>query len=163
MNPIYLSIAVLGAPLGLLSAQNPPVHYERNAPINQFTTFARSFFKAHRKSVLQRWMEKYHNPNSDLDGEMHTELHRGYRFEFIQGDRYKTDELACVVITDPTIKLPLGLSLGDSEEKVEKKLGPPSISKPDYFEYELSYEMCFVTTRFRRGRLIEIEISFDHE
>jgi hypothetical protein len=157
-----MAAILIAAPVSLWP-QAPPVKYDEHSPINKFIPFGRTFFKNHRGSVLRHWMEKYHNSNSELDGEWHTELHRGFRFEFIRGDRYTKDELGSVVITDPTIPLPLGLALGDNKEKVLKILGPAAITKEDSFEYELSFEMCFLTMRFTRGRLIEIEISYDHE
>ena len=143
--------------------QTPPVIYSAKDPINKFIPFGRAFFKHHRGSVLRHWMEKFTNPNSKQEGELHTELHRGYRFEFIREDRYTKDEVAQVLITDPTILLPLGVSLGDSKERVQKIIGPPHVTKEDSLEYELSFDMCFLTFRFRRSRLVEVEISYDHE
>ncbi len=146
-----------------LCSQSPPVKYPDNAPINKFIQFGRTFFKSHRSGVLRHWMETYRNPNSELDGEFHTELHKGFRFEFIRGDRYTKDEVASVVITDPTIRLPLGLGLGDTKEKVLKVLGPPAMTKDEIIEYELSADWCFVTMRFMRERLIEVEVAYEHE
>ena len=158
-----LIAAIFLSALPSLGAQSPPVKYEAKAPINKFVPFGRAFFKAHRASVLHHWMEKYRNPNSELDGEFHTELHCGFRFEFIRGDRYTKDEVVAVVITDPTIRLPLGIALGDSKEKIIKLLGEPAISKDESIEYELSYDWSFLTFRFTRNRLIEFEVSYEHE
>jgi len=139
------------------------VQSQPDAPGLEFVDYARTFFKSHRSNVLRRWHEHYRNPNSELNGEWHTELHRGYRFEFIRGDRYKHDELGCLVINDPSIRLPLGISLGATRDQVIERLGKPDAAKEDLIQYELSYEASFLAFRFTRGRLIEIEVSIDHE
>ena len=136
---------------------------QSDAPGLKFVEFGRAYFKSHRSNTLRQWHERFRNPNSDLDGEWHTELHRGYRFEFIRGDRYKKDELGRLVINDPSIRLPMGVSLGETREQIIQRFGKPDVAKADFLEYELSYEVSFLVFRFTRGRLIEIEVSIDHE
>ena len=159
-QPILLMaiLVAIGFPLFSQGAQGAP-----NSPGLKFTHFGRNFFRTHRGKVLKHWFEKYRNSNSELDGEMHTELHQGFRFEFIRGDRYTSDEFAYLIISDPRIRLPLGIQLGDSKEKIQKVLGNADISTETSLEYELSYEMAFLNFHFRRGRLIEVEVSIDHE
>jgi len=68
-----------------------------------------------------------------------------------------------LAVTDPSIKLPSGISLGDTQAKIIEALGEPASKKTDSLEYELDYQWSFISMRFSRGRLIEMEVSFEHE
>lgn len=154
-------LVVLGQCAAFASAQG--AQSAPNSPGIKLVAFAHSFFKTHRTGVLRQWFETYRDPNSGLIGEWHTEIHLGYRFEFIRGERYKRDELGILAITDPSVQLPQGISIGDSKDKITKQFGTPDQTGGDTVEYELSHEMSFLTFRFTRGRLIEFEVSIDHD
>ncbi len=160
---ISRSMASLALVLACTASAMAQAQSQPDAPGLKFVDFGRAFFKSHRSNSLRHWHEHFRNPNSELDGEWHTELHRGYRFEFIRGDRYKKDELGVIVINDPSIRLPLGVSLGATRDQIIQRFGKPDVAKDNFIEYELSYEVSFLVFRFTRDRLIEIEVSIDHE
>ena len=160
---ISRSLASLALVLATSISASAQAQSQPDSPGVKFVEFGRAFFKSHRTGALNHWHEHFRNPNSELDGEWHTELHRGFRFEFIRGDGYKKDELGRLVITDPSIRLPLGVSLGATREQIIQRFGKPDAVKENSIEYELSYEMSFLLFRFTRERLIEIEVSIDHE
>lgn len=156
-----ITLVLASAVQSVVFAQSDPIQGQE--PARKFVTFGKTFFKKHRGSVLRHWMEKYRNPNSGLNGEWHTELHRGFRFEFIRGDRFTADELGCLIITDPTISLPLGIAFGDSKEKVISVLGAPTRMKGEIVEYEINGDEFMVVMRFTRSRLVELQVDYEHE
>ena len=137
----------------------------KESPGNQLIEFGHQFFKSHRTKPLKHWVDKYRDSNSGETDEVHTEFHAGVRFRYIRSKSYKGDELSQVVFTAPIFRLPFGIQLGDSPEKIKKLLGEPTDSKPELFLYEVGGPALadILQFRFSYERLIEFEIGYEHD
>jgi hypothetical protein len=131
---------------------------------NHFLVFGHTFFKSIKAKPVKGWIEKYHNSNSELDDEMHTRIYLGFRVEFIRSKSYPSDELNGLVLQNPAIRLPFGIALGDTPEKIIKVLGSPKTKKPDQLVYEIGEALADqVVFSFYRERLVEVGIYYEHE
>ena len=159
MNLTALLFSILLVP-GL--AQGLP---SKEKPGDLFIKFGHAFFESHRRKPLKQWVDNYKDSNSGEIDEWHTEFHPGVRFEYIRSKAYKGDELSGVTFTAPIFKLPLGIQLGDSPERIKSIFGEPTSSQPEFYEYDVGGPALpdVLRFRFRYQRLIEFEIGYEHD
>ncbi len=145
-----------------VSAPTQPV----KSKTEEFVYFGDKFFESINSIKSKRThhkVEKIKNQHMENQiDELHTDTYTGFRVVFLRAKSVPNDLLSSLTISDPAIKLPFGITIGNSVAEITKVLGQPSSLKGSVLEYEIAdIQTDTVYFKFVKGRLAEVKWSYE--
>ena len=129
----------------------------------EFVLFGVNFFKAIKSKPTHQKVKKVKNQYGESKpDEWHTDTYSGFRVEFLRAASAPYDLLSNLTISDPSIKLPFGISIGNTKSQIIQVLGQPTSQKKNELEYEIGdIQTETAYFKFANDRLVQVKWSYE--